>query len=129
LAVGQANDASALKMGQAAPRPCTYPGCGALTAQGRCERHRESVRENAHARGYTRRWQNAARAFLREHPLCQCPECDEGRVRTRAATVVDHHIPHRGDRALFWDRSNWRALAKRCHDRKTAREDGGYGNQ
>jgi len=39
------------------------------------------------------------------------------------ATVVDHVIPHRGDEALFWDRSNWRPLCKRCHDQKTRRED------
>ena len=32
-------------------------------------------------------------------------------------------IPHRGDEKLFWDRSNWRALCKRCHDQKTRRED------
>ena len=28
-----------------------------------------------------------------------------------------------GDPKLFWDRSNWRALCKRCHDQKTGRED------
>ena len=39
------------------------------------------------------------------------------------ATVVDHVVPHRGDEQLFWDRSNWRALCKRCHDQKTRRED------
>ncbi len=35
------------------------------------------------------------------------------------ATVVDHIVPHRGDRALFWDENNWQALCKSCHDRKT----------
>ena len=30
--------------------------------------------------------------------------------------------------ALFWLRSNWQAMAKTCHDKKTAREDGGFGN-
>jgi 5-methylcytosine-specific restriction protein A len=44
------------------------------------------------------------------------------------ATVVDHILPHRGDRVLFWDRSNWQALSKKCHDRKTAEHDGGFGN-
>lgn len=29
---------------------------------------------------------------------------------------------------LFWDRTNWRGMAKVCHDAKTAREDGGFGN-
>jgi len=44
------------------------------------------------------------------------------------AVVVDHIIPHRGDLALFWDeKNNWQALCHRCHSRKTAREDGGFG--
>jgi len=37
------------------------------------------------------------------------------------ATVVDHIIPHRGDETLFWDESNWQALCKKCHDRKTGK--------
>lgn len=61
-------------------------------------------------------WQKASKGFLAEHPLCQCPMCDEGRLRVSAATVVDHHIPHRGDYEKFWDQSNWRAMAKECHD-------------
>jgi 5-methylcytosine-specific restriction protein A len=38
--------------------------------------------------------------------------------------VVDHIVPHRGDKKLFWDSSNWQALCdgqtgRGCHDRKT----------
>jgi 5-methylcytosine-specific restriction protein A len=29
---------------------------------------------------------------------------------------------------LFWDKRNHQALCKRCHDEKTASEDGGFGN-
>jgi 5-methylcytosine-specific restriction protein A len=43
------------------------------------------------------------------------------------AEVVDHKIAHRGDQALFWDQSNWQSMSKICHDKKTAREDGGFG--
>ena len=39
------------------------------------------------------------------------------------ATVVDHIQPHRGNTVLMWDESNWQALCKRCHDRKTRKED------
>lgn len=84
-------------------------------------------RLSAAKRGYGRRWQKASKAFLREHPLCQCPECDEGRKRVKAATVVDHKIPHRGDMMRFWNPSNWQSMAKECHDKKTAKEDGGFG--
>jgi 5-methylcytosine-specific restriction protein A len=44
------------------------------------------------------------------------------------ASIVDHHVPHKGNDALFWDRSNWRSRCKRCHDAKTTRQDGGFGN-
>ena len=77
---------------------------------------------------YTYRWKQARLAFLRAHPLCQCPDCDEGRKRVMPASVVDHRIPHRGDERLFWSESNWTAMAKQCHDAKTAREDSGFGN-
>lgn len=118
---------------QAAPRPCRYPGCGALVASGFCARHRSAVRQEVDARRgsssqrlYGARWRQARAQFLREHPLCECSEC-RGR-RVTASTVVDHIVPHRGDPLLFWDTTNWQAMAKTCHDRKTAREDGGFGN-
>lgn len=122
-------------MPRSAPRPCTYPGCGVLTTSGRCEAHRRAAKREHDARrgssserGYGGAWRRAREAFLRERPLCECDECRAGQLRVRPATVVDHRIPHRGDQALFWDRSNWQAMAKECHDRKTAREDGGFGN-
>lgn len=76
---------------------------------------------SATQRGYDYRWQKASKAFLSQHPLCQCPNCDDGNVRVTAATLVDHRIPHNGDMTLFWDRSNWQALAKPCHDGWKAR--------
>ena len=77
-------------------------------------------KRGANQRGYTYRWQTERKRFLEQHPLCQCPDCDDGRLRVTLATVVDHATPHRGNAELFWDRSNWRAMAKRCHDKKTA---------
>ncbi|MEK4492972.1 HNH endonuclease [Paenibacillus sp. FSL L8-0493] len=49
--------------------------------------------------------------------------------KVEAATVVDHIVPHKGDKELFWQRDNWQALCKACHDTKTVREDGGFGNE
>ena len=105
--------------------PCKHPGCAALVPSGQkyCERHRalhpEEVR-SASDRGYGAAWQKARKQFLHTHPLCV--ECQkEGRYVK--ATVVDHIVPHRGDQKLFWDRNNWQALCKRCHDRKTMTED------
>jgi len=72
------------------------------------------------ARGYGYKWQQASKAFLRAHPLCA--ECRR-QGRYTQAEVVDHIVPHRGNRELFWNRANWQPLCKHCHDRKTARED------
>lgn len=64
-------------------------------------------------RGYDHRWRKERNEYLRLNPLCVM--CDaEGRIK--AATVVDHKIPHRGDMVLFWDKSNWQSLCKKHHD-------------
>ncbi len=82
--------------------------------------------ESRSARGYDREWYACSKAYLQRHPLCaRCQDRDE----ITAAEVTDHRIPHKGDMALFWDESNWQPLCKRCHDEKTAREDGGFGNE
>jgi 5-methylcytosine-specific restriction protein A len=68
-------------------------------------------------------------AFLAEHPLCVDPYGSHGPTLA-VATVVDHIVPHKGDAERFWDSEhNWQALCKRCHDRKTATEDGGFGRR
>ena len=72
---------------------------------------------------YNRRWQKARLSFLRKHPLCSM--CNQLGV-AKAATVVDHIIPHRDNHKLFWDTANWQALCKPCHDRhKQAQENSG----
>lgn len=117
----------------AAPKPCTYPGCGVLVQDGssRCTKHKHVERRQADQqrgssseRGYGSRWQKAREGFLRNNPLC-AHHMERGEIMP--ATVVDHVIPHKGDKALFWDRANWQPLCKPCHDAKTAREDGGFG--
>ncbi|WP_315125277.1 HNH endonuclease signature motif containing protein [Comamonas antarctica] len=71
-------------------------------------------------RGYGYKWQKAREGFLRSHPLCVMCEADD---RVTAATVVDHKVPHRGDQALFWDRSNWQSLCATHHSRDKQREE------
>ena len=114
-------------------RPCPQAGCSALVrGRGRCEAHKhveveaqvqrwreaDAARPSSHARGYDTRWVRASKGFLAKHPLCV--ECTRlGRVG--AATLVDHIVPHRSDKTLFWDRSNWQAMCKPHHDAKTRR--------
>lgn len=122
-------------MPRAAKRPCSKPGCGRLTEAGAyCDQHAgaakavaEAARPSAAKRGYGRKWQAAREAFLADHPTCEM-ECEAAGIVT-PATVVDHIKPHKGDQKLFWSRSNWQAGCKPCHDRKTAREDGGFGRK
>ena len=119
-------------MAVAAPTPCRYPGCPALlTTPGYCDKHLRATRRQQDerrgspaSRGYDGRWRKARALYLSQHPLCA--ECQR-HGRTVAASVVDHIKPHKGNRTLFWDERNWQALCKRCHDAKTAREDGGFG--
>jgi len=71
------------------------------------------LRDSATQRGYGHAWRKARAAYLRAHPLCV--ECHRF-GRTTAAAVVDHRVPHQGNRVLFWDSCNWQALCKHCHD-------------
>lgn len=91
---------------------------------------RERNRGSAASRLYGHGWRKASEAFLKLRVNRNCRRCLEKHPpKTRSSTVVDHIIPHRGDLKLFWDRSNWQGLCKRCHDKKTATEDGGFGRQ
>lgn len=65
------------------------------------------------------RWRAASKAFRILNPLCK--DCEKhGAIK--AAEVVDHIKPHKGNLELFWNASNLQSLCKRCHDAKSARE-------
>ncbi len=106
---------------------CCYNGCHELTRGAYCTKHTKEIqatRNKKNSKLYTYRWSKARKLYLRDHPLCVHCERD-GRVT--AATEVDHIITHGGDQTLFWDRSNWQSLCKKCHSRKTVLEDGRFG--
>ncbi|MCH7573597.1 MAG: HNH endonuclease [Candidatus Marinimicrobia bacterium] len=89
------------------------------------QRHGGDGRPSAHRRGYGPRWRRYRLGFLREHNFCVRCKADGQQT---VATVVDHVVPHQGpDDPRFWDPGNHQALCKRCHDRKTATQDGGFG--
>ena len=85
----------------------------------------DARRGTSSERGYNALWRKLRTAFLAKNPLCA--ECKRA-GKVKPATDVDHIVPHHGDQKLFWDVSNLQALCKRCHSRKTAKEDGGFGN-
>ena len=77
-------------------------------------------KQSSSKRGYGHKWRKARERFLAEHPLCvYCQR--EGRVT--AANVVDHIKQHRGDKALFWDKTNWMSLCKFHHDSTKQKEE------
>ena len=80
-------------------------------------------RPSADGRGYDSKWRRESKAFLAlpENRLCACG-CGQ------LADMVDHKVAHKGDRHLFWDRSNWQPMARGCNSRKAVREEGGFGN-
>ena len=109
--------------------PCAEPGCPALSQGPRCPAHRlvrrqvspqPSARPSPSLRTYDAEWREIRKQVLEEEPVCQTPGC------TALSTEVDHLIPWRmgGTRA----RENLVARCKPCHSRKTARQDGGFGN-
>lgn len=107
-------------MAQRPLRPCRHAGCGALTREGWCAKHKPK-----HRRGESAAWHNLYSLpvwqTLRTRQLLKepwCAECARHGVRVRA-TVVDHIRPHRGNVALFSDPDNLQSLCKSCHDRKT----------
>ena len=119
-------------------RPCAHPGCPNLVrppakycadhqadATVYARRH-DKERGSANDRGYGVRWAKYRKSYLSQHPLCvMC--LAEGRVTP--ATDVDHIKPVSGpDDPLFWDPTNHQALCHSHHSRKTATENGGYGN-
>lgn len=98
------------------------------------ERQKDQKRGTAAQRGYDGRWRRERQEFLRATVLRQrlreypCCETCLANGKITQATVVDHIIPHRGNYELMWDRENWAALCGSCHNVKTAKEDGAFGN-
>jgi 5-methylcytosine-specific restriction protein A len=87
-------------MPSAAPRPCTYPGCGQLVHGGsRCEQHRrlhtgafgDGARGSRHERGYGTEWDKTRRRILgRDAGVCQHCLRESGLVH--AGNEVDHIV-------------------------------------
>lgn len=106
-----------------APRLCS---CGKVVPAGvtcACRAAAKRARDKIHdqkrgtssQRGYSGKWDKARTAFLRRHRFCAF--CGA------PADVVDHKIPHRGDQAIFWDKSQWQPLCTPCHSGAKQRQE------
>jgi 5-methylcytosine-specific restriction enzyme A len=111
---------------QAAPRPCSYPGCPALVRDGsRCERHRQQerkqydrdrARDPLHTFYSSQAWRAARRQQLAQEPLCRMCKA-EGRIKV--AVIADHITPiaKGGDpfgelQSLCWSHHSAKSIAE-----------------
>ena len=108
-------------------KPCKKCGVATMSKTGYCSKHENMAniwrnpkvekvaRPHAAARGYNYKWQKFRAEYLSQNPIC----CLCG----QKAEAIDHIIPHRGDKELFWDVDNLQSLCTICHNRKTALQD------
>lgn len=73
----------------------------------------------------SKRWIKLRELFLARNPLCKnFEDCHN------FSEHVDHIQRISGENdPLFYDESNLQALCRRCHSKKTAQEDGAFGNK
>lgn len=67
-------------------------------------------------------WIEGRKTFLEEHPLCEW-HLKRQPQRYVPATIVHHSTPHKGNEIIFFDRTKWVALCKRCHDSDAQRQE------
>lgn len=109
---------------------CPTPGCPTLTPQGRCPPCQTQVNQARPAHrnaGRGTRWINASARYLETHPYCECNACAPlPPLQRDLATEVDHidGLGPLGPRGF--DPTNWQAMSKRHHSRKTAYETFGH---
>jgi len=112
-------------MPKKAPKPCKWPGCPKLTYGDYCEFHAkkasiqfEATRETAVQRGYDTRHRKLRKIILAENPICRI-------CKREPATEMDHIDGNVKNIAM----ENLQGLCKRCHSRKTAKEQGRWGKR
>lgn len=106
--------------GKVVPSGATCP-CQVQAKRKRDARH-DRKRGSASQRLYDAEWRKASKAFLARHPYCA--QCGKPLDLTKPrVAVVDHKIPHKGDQALFWDKTNWQRLCAPCHSGAKQREE------
>lgn len=98
-----------------------------------------SDKQTSAQRGYGYQWQKARAEYLKANPFCVFCLRDAGITVTEPAevivactakgivipyaSVVDHSVAHRGDKTIFWDRSNWQSLCVPCHSSEAQKRD------
>lgn len=123
---------------------CNFAGCPVRTVNvgGFCDTHQNEPKRRQEARVeaepwrkwyHWSAWRRLKERFRAEKPevagICQGTNPLDGLPCRKPAQHTDHVVPHKGSWELFIDMSNLQGLCHECHSRKTAEEDGGFGNQ
>jgi len=94
--------------------------------QGQREQDQQRARSNAWRAWYnTPEWRRLRiEVFVRDAYTCQATGVLlTGKHPEPNSPVADHKVPHRGDRALFFDPANVWTLSKAYHDREKQRAE------
>lgn len=76
------------------------------------------MRKSAAQRGYDSRWQRLRAKWLKANPLCAyCLKAGKRQLGSH----VGHIVPHKGDRALFYNLANLETV---CFHHKNAAKQG-----
>lgn len=111
-------------------RPCSYPGCPALTDGLYCDKHQKLVtrhyeqyrRDPETKKRYGAAWKRIRDNYAAKHPLCE--KCwKDGKITPMQE--VHHILPLR--EGGTHDPDNLMALCTPCHSRITAKEGGRWG--
>lgn len=89
----------------------------------------DSERGDRHQRGYGYAWEKLRIEILRrDHGMCQCPDCQGGRLRVTPANEVHHIVGKAEARLRGWTQaeidhpSNLQAINRECHARITSKQ-------
>ena len=94
---------------------------------------KKDYRPSSYKRGYGgKQWHLFRRkVFLRDNYTCQ--ECNNIVIDKHKdhgkRPHCDHITPHNGNKLLMWSVLNAQTLCGKCHSYKTAKTDGGFGNE
>lgn len=100
---------------------CAEPGCPEVAPTGsRCSQHIPPKPTGSPSKPYrSRAYQQARRRKLRDQPICECDDdCCAPNGCGLVATETDHINGDPTDNRP----ENLRSLTKRCHSRRTARD-------
>lgn len=112
-------------------KPCKSPGCNGLVRSGFCPKctskgKAREIRPSSYQRGYNRKgWLVYRDVFLSRNPWCMDPY--QIHNLREPASCVDHIASVKQAPERYWDTTNHQSLCQRCHSKKTAMEDGGFG--